>query len=104
MIFTMLKDRIPSGAHWLMLLVTIVLFGLVATFVDLRPVVDENFFFSTSDPQFRQSKKIEQHFPSRPELMLTVSSENISSPRYLGRLQKLTHQVDAIDGVSAVKS
>jgi len=73
MIYPMLKDRIPSGTHWLMLLVTMGLFGLVAAFVDLKPVVDENFFFSTSDPQFQQSKKIEQHFPSQPEVILTVS-------------------------------
>ena len=92
------------GSHWLMLGLTAVLFGLVATLVDLRPVVDENFFFSTSDPQFRQSKKIEQNFPSRPELILTVSSQDISSPRYLSRIQRLTQEVKAIDGVSSVKS
>src|SRR5882762_6841643 len=104
MIHPMLKDRIPSGAHWLMLLVTIVLFGLVAAFVDLKPVVDENFFFATSDPQFRQSKKIEQHFPSQPELILSVSSRDISSPQYLGRIQRLTQRIKAIDAVSTVKS
>ena len=87
-----------------MLALTVVLFVLVAALVDLKPVVDENFFFSTSDPQFRQSKKIEQRFPSRPEVILTVSSRNISSPRYLGRIQKLTQQVNTIDAVSAVKS
>ena len=87
-----------------MLALTVALFVLVAALVDLKPVVDENFFFSTSDPQFRQSKKIEQRFPSRPEVILTVSSRNISSPRYLGRIQKLTQQVNTIDAVSAVKS
>src|SRR5205809_5708647 len=92
------------GAHWEMLAITVVLFVLVAAFVDLKPVVDENFFFSTSDPGFRQSKKIEQHFPSRPELILTVSSRDISSPRYLGRIQKLTQEIDSIDGVNSVKS
>src|SRR5438067_13663818 len=104
MIYSMLKDRIPSGTHWLMLLVTVVLFGLVAAFVDLKPVVDENFFFSTSDPQFQQSKKIEQHFPSQPEVILTVSSRDISSAHYLGRIQKLTQQVNTIEAVSAAKS
>ncbi|MEY2608932.1 MAG: uncharacterized protein QOH31_6829, partial [Verrucomicrobiota bacterium] len=78
--------------------------GLVAALVDLKPVVDENFFFSTSDPQFQQSKKIEQHFPSQPELILTVSSHDISSPHYLGRIQKLTQQIKSIDEVSTVKS
>src|ERR1044071_3410948 len=87
-----------------MLAVTVVLFGLVLTLLDLRPVVEENFFFSTSDPQFRQSKKIEQHFPAQPELILSVSSRDISSPRYLGRIQRLTQRIKAIDAVSAVKS
>src|SRR5436190_2699962 len=90
--------------HWWMLGITAVLFGLVLAFVDLKPVVDENFFFSTSDPQFRQTKKIQQHFPSQPELILSVSSPDISSPRYLGRIQRLTQRLKAIDAVSAVKS
>jgi len=33
-----------------------------------------------------------------------VSTRDISSPRYLGRIQKLTQQINAIDEVSAVKS
>src|SRR5438445_11873154 len=98
------KMAVRLGTHWWMLALTVVLFVLVAALVDLRPVVDENFFFSTSDPQFRQSKKIEQQFPSRPELILTVSTHDISSPRYLGRIQKLTQQIESVDGVSAVKS
>ena len=92
------------GAHWLMFLVTIVLFGLVAVVVDLKPQVDENFFFSTNDPQLGQSKKIDQRFPSKSELILTVSSKDIGSPRYLSRIQKITQEVKAIDGVSSVKS
>src|SRR5213595_60706 len=95
---------LPSGSHWLMLIITGVLFALVATFVDLRPVVDENFFFSTSDPGVQQTKKIEQRFPSQPEVILAVSSRDISSARYLERIQKLTQRVHSIGGVSAVKS
>lgn len=53
---------LPLGLHWVMLVIAGVLFALVATFVDLRPVVDENFFFSTSDPGVQQSKKVEQRF------------------------------------------
>src|SRR5919198_637028 len=100
-----IRDKlIPFGSHWAMLGVTTVLFVLVALVVDLRPVVDENFFFSTSDPGVRQTKKIEQHFPSKPELILTVSSRDISSPRYLERIQKLTRRIDEIDGVTSIKS
>src|SRR5438094_907277 len=104
-----MKVRLPNwkklpGAHWEMLAFTVVLFVLVAVFVDLKPVVDENFFFSMSDPGFGQSKKIEQRFRSQPEVILAVSSRDISSPRYLGRIQKLTQQINTIDEVSAVKS
>src|ERR687897_868548 len=75
----MIKKPILLGAHWWVLAITGLLFGLVAAFVDLKPVVDENFFFSTSDPAIRQSKKLEQNFPSRPEVILAVSSRDISS-------------------------
>lgn len=95
---------IPRGGHWLALAVTIGLFGAVAAFVDLQPHVDENFFFSSSDPEFGQSKKIEQRYPSPSEMLLAVSAPDISSPRYLGRIQKLTQEVESVDGVSSVKS
>ena len=95
---------LPLGSYWLMLAITGVLFALVATFVDLRPVVDENFFFSTSDPGVQQTKKIERRFPSQPEVILAVSSRDISSARYLGKIQRLTQRVRTIGGVSAVKS
>ncbi len=101
-----LLSKVPlgSGAHWQMLAITGALFVLVAVFVDLKPVVEENFFFSTSDPGFGQSKKIEQRFPSQPQLILAVSSRDISSARYLDRIQKLTQKIQAIDAVSTVKS
>src|SRR5881392_1402638 len=104
MLCSMAKKRVSLGAHWEMLGVTALLFVLVAVFVDLKPAVDENFFFSTSDPGVRESKKVEQRFPSQPQLILAVSSQDISSPRYLGRIQRLTQQLEAIDEVSAVKS
>ena len=50
------------GLHWLMVALTVVLLVLVATFVDLKPVVDENFFFSTSDPGYRQSKISQERY------------------------------------------
>src|SRR5216110_1149942 len=92
------------GNYWLMLIITGLLLFLVATFVDLRPVVDENFFFSTGDPGIQQTKKIERRFPSQPEVILAVSSRDISSARYLGRIQRLTQRAHSIGGVSAVKS
>src|SRR5215472_1231890 len=98
------KEFRSLGLHWVMLAIAGVLFWLVAAFVDLRAVVDENFFFSTSDPGIQQTNKIEQRFPSQPEVILAVSSRDISSPRYLSRIQRLTQRVHSIGGVNAVKS
>src|SRR5207253_6455098 len=70
--------RIPLGSHWLMLVITGVLFVLVATFVDLKPVVDQNFFFSTNDPGILQTKKIERRFPDRKSTRLNSSHVAIS--------------------------
>src|SRR6266516_4198405 len=97
------RKFIEAGVHWQMVALTIALFVLVMVFVDLKPHVDENFFFSTSDPGFGQSKKIEQRFPSQPEVILAVSSRDISSPRYLGRIQKLTQQSRAASAASPQK-
>jgi predicted RND superfamily exporter protein len=100
----MLRKKLAGmSTHWEMLAVTIVLFVLVLVCVDLRPVVEENFFFSTSDPGFAQSSKIDQRFPSQPQLVLAVSGD-IASPRYLGKLQKLTGELEGISGVTGVKS
>jgi hypothetical protein len=56
------RVRIPLGSQWLMLVITGVLFLLVAMLVDLTPVVDQNFFFSTNDAGIQQTKKIDQRF------------------------------------------
>ena len=91
-------------APWAVLVLTALLFAAVARYVDLKPHVDENFFFSSSDPSVGESRKIDQRFPSPSELILTVASSDIASPHYLGKIQKLTQEVDAIHGVSSVKS
>src|SRR5207249_8453530 len=78
--------KVSGSAHWLMIAVTVILFGLVVTLVDLKPRVEENFFFSSNDPQFEESKKIDERFPSGSQLVLSVSSSDISSEHYLERL------------------
>jgi len=51
------KMPVQLGDHWLMLLVTVALFILVAVFVDLKPVVDENFSFQ---PATRSSNSLKR--------------------------------------------
>jgi len=98
-----LKDKI-RGRHWLMLALTIVLFAAVALFVDLKPQVEENFFFSSNDPQFREDARIDRTFPSSSQLILNVASPAISSEHYLERLARLTQQIRLIETVTSVDS
>jgi len=87
-----------------MLVVAVILFGLVAGLVDLKPRVEENFFFSSNDPQFQESKKIDERFPAGSQLVVSVASPDISSERYLERLDQLTQKIKSIDSVTGVRS
>src|SRR5437868_5626500 len=90
--------------HWWMVGITLILFGVVAAFVDLKPHVDENFFFSSGDPQFQESRKIEERFPAGDQLILSVSSSDISSGWYLDRLRHLTERIKPVKHVTNVHS
>jgi uncharacterized protein len=90
--------------HRLMLALVAALFTLVAVFVDLNPQVDTNFFFSPSDPAFNSTAKIDRMFPSGSQVILSVSSEDISSPRYSDRIAELTAQIQSLDTVTSVES
>jgi predicted RND superfamily exporter protein len=100
----LLRKLTAAGMPWLMLALTATLFLLVATLVDLRPVVDEHFFFSSRDTAVRQAGKVDRRFPSSPNLILAVSARDISSAQYLGRIARLTRAVRSIDQVTSVKS
>ncbi len=87
-----------------MLALTVILFGLVAAFVDLKPQVGANFFFSSNDPQFQESAKIDRIFPSGSQLIISVASSDISSEHYLERLAELTRQLESVETVTSVNS
>lgn len=91
----------PPG---MMLAATVVLLLLVYVFVDLKPQVDQQFFFSSDDPQLQESNAIDRRFPSGSQLILSVSSPDISSNAYLERLERLTGQIAAIPSVTGVRS
>jgi uncharacterized protein len=90
--------------HWLMLALTALLFGLVAAFVDLKPQVQANFFFSPKDPEYRDTAKIDKIFPSASQLIINVAAPHISSERYLDRLAQFTRQLQSVESVTSVQS
>jgi predicted RND superfamily exporter protein len=79
-----------SWLHWFFVALTVLLLGLVAKFVDLKPHIDENFFFSSHDPIAQESDKIDRMFGGDSQLILAVEAPDITSPSYLERLGRMT--------------
>src|SRR5437016_1855584 len=57
--------------------------------VDLKPKVDETFFFSKNDPQLRSDNRIVKTFPDTPQIILAATGD-IQSPAYMERVQALS--------------
>jgi predicted RND superfamily exporter protein len=90
--------------HWLMLALTGLLFVLVASFVDLKPQVQANFFFSRKDPEYQSTAKIDKIFPSGSQLIINVAAPGISSAHYLDRLAQFTRDLQSVETVTSVQS
>jgi uncharacterized protein len=82
---------------------TILSFFFVFRYVDLKPQVDENFFFSSNDPQVRADQLISKMFSQEPEVILSARGD-IHSPGYLQKVQALTRELSAIPGIDTVQS
>ena len=91
------------GLHWVMVGAALLLFVLVALFVDLKPEVRENFFFSPKDPEFQQTAKIAKIFPGGSQMIVNVSGP-ISSARYLEKIGRLTREIEGLKGVTSAES
>ena len=72
-------------------------------FVDMKPKVDEHFFFSKQDPQLRVDNQILRLFPEPPQLILAVPGD-IRSTAYLQRITDLTDALANVPGVASVES
>src|SRR5690242_13672071 len=80
----------------------VVMFIFLRT-VDLKPKVDENFFFSKNDPQVRADNEISRTFPEVTEIDLSVSGD-IASASYEDRIRELSEAVAKVPGVTDVIS
>jgi uncharacterized protein len=87
-----------------MLAVSAGLVVAVLTFVDLKPHVDQQFFFASDDPQLQESNAIDRRFPSGSQLVVSVASPNIASDAYIERIGRLTADIAKIPAVTGVRS
>lgn len=76
---------------------------LFIRYVELKPKVDENFFFSSDDPQFKQDKIISDIFPQPPQIILGVRGD-IRSAIYAEKMEQLSEKLSVLPEVFAVQS
>ncbi len=76
---------------------------LFHAFVDLKPKVEENFFFSSNDPQFQADKSISKLFPQPPQIILSAKGD-IASGEYQKKVAQLTAELLSLPEVVEVQS
>ena len=76
----------------------------VASWVDLAPKVETDFFFAEDDPQLQASRDIAERFPSSPQVILRAADLTADSEAYEARIEALTQELAAVEGVGSVYS
>lgn len=98
------EERARWWSPGAVLLVAVLLLAAVAFWVDLRPRVEGDFFFSSDDPQLRESAEIDAQFPSAPQVLVSAAGPDVRGAAYLERLATLHEALAQADGVAGVRS
>ena len=93
-----------SVSQWLAVAICAGLGITLFAFVDLTPRIQADFFFSSDDPQFQSSLRIEKEFGDAQQVFIAVRSRQLVSRQYLVRLHNLTEDLRRVKGVSDVRS
>ena len=96
-------DR-PFFSVWVFLALSVGSFACLAVFVDLNPVVDDNFFFSSEDPQFQSEQEIDKLFIRKDTQLIIAATGNITSAAYRDKVSQLSQALLDMPGVSSVNS
>ena len=90
-----------AAAAWVALTACFLFF--VFRHVDVKPRVEQNFFFSSHDPLLQADRLISKTFLQEPQLILAARGD-IHSPLYLEKVRVLTEALSALPGIAAVES
>lgn len=82
---------------------TLLLLIIFVHAVDLKPTVDEAFFFSSEDPQFKADKIISGIFPQPPQIIIGAKGD-IHSPEYAEQVGELSNELADLPEVFSVQS
>jgi uncharacterized protein len=92
------------AAPWAALALACVAVVATLLFVDLSPEVEGEFFFAEDDPQMQASQEVQRRFPSGAQLVLRVAHRAGDAADHLARVDVLTEDLLAVEGVTGVYS
>ncbi|MBI3601462.1 MAG: MMPL family transporter [Candidatus Omnitrophica bacterium] len=93
-----------SKEAWIFLALTILSALILFKYVNLVPHVDNNFFFSNSDPQFQDEILISHLFVRKDTLLIINATGPIESATYLQKVNDLGQVLVKLSGITGVKS
>ncbi|MFC1646163.1 RND family transporter [Candidatus Omnitrophota bacterium] len=76
----------------------------ILKFVPLAPTVDNNFFFSSEDPQFQSEHLINRLFIRKDSQLIISATGNINENDYREKILELSTKLLELDGVTSVNS
>jgi len=93
-----------SPEVWTFIGITVLSLFVIIRFVNLVPQVDNDFFFSSDDPQFQSEQRISDLFKRNDTQIIISASGTINSEEYAENIKNLTEELKAIVGITYVKS
>ncbi|MCA9401915.1 MAG: MMPL family transporter, partial [Candidatus Omnitrophica bacterium] len=93
-----------SKEVWAFTSLTFLSIFVLIRFVNLVPEVDDNFFFSSDDPQFQSEQRIDELFIRKDTQLIISATGDIRSSAYTKNVSTLSEALLKIEGVSSVNS
>jgi len=89
---------------WAFIVLAIASVLVLFNYVNLVPHVDNNFFFSNSDPQFQDENVISRLFKRKDSLLIINAAGPIKATSYMERVHDLSQSLLKLEGIAGVKS
>src|SRR5271170_5157392 len=89
---------------WAFVALAIISALVLFKYVNLVPRVDNNFFFSNTDPQFKDENSISRIFKRKDTLLIINASGTIDSKEYMLKVHDLSEDLLKLTGIVGVKS
>ena len=98
------RRLLTEPLQWVAIGICAALGAALFAFVDLSPRVDDDFFFSSEDPQLQASLQIEKEFGENQQIFIAARAERLESRGYIRKVLRLSEDLRAVEGVDDVRS